>query len=125
MMTYPIRDEHGQIFAFEIENAYISVRTIARLLRSVAGVSGVEARRPFSASRDVHVVFQFSGQRFLVWEPYGDSSRYWIGPDDDGRRPIVDLHAIEEVFRQYVVPIPVRLLGGLLTLRPLRRNRDR
>jgi hypothetical protein len=121
--TFPIIDENGRVFAFEIENVYLSVKTIARLLSSVAGVSDVKGRRPFSSSRDVHAKFRYRGHAFLVWEPYGDNSRYWIGPDDDKRRPIVDLRPIEEVFGRHTVPAPIQLLGDLVSLNIFRRGR--
>lgn len=25
--------------------------------------------------------FLIDGEKFIAWEPYGDNSRYWIGPD--------------------------------------------
>jgi hypothetical protein len=25
--------------------------------------------------------FEVQGQKFKAWEPWGDSSRYWIGPE--------------------------------------------
>jgi hypothetical protein len=25
-------------------------------------------------------VFELGGDQFLVWEPFGDNSRYWVGP---------------------------------------------
>lgn len=25
--------------------------------------------------------FEVEGQRFIVWEPFGDNSRYWVGPE--------------------------------------------
>lgn len=53
------------------------------------------ARRWFSAD-EIHVRFSFAGELFVVWEPYGDNSRLWVGPDDGAIAPpeiINDLRA--------------------------------
>ena len=82
MRTYPIIDEKkgANSFAFEVENAYVRPRTIARLLKEVDGVTDVRVRKLFDSSADTHVQFKYLTQHYMVWEPYGDSSRYWIGP---------------------------------------------
>jgi hypothetical protein len=35
-----------------------------------------------------------------VWEPYADSSRYWIGPNTSDKEAI-DISTIEMAFRDY------------------------
>jgi hypothetical protein len=81
MRTYPINDDLGVLFAFEV-NAQVLGRRLARLLGAVEGVSAVRRRRWWMGSADVHIRFQYLGREFVVWEPYGDSSRWWIGPED-------------------------------------------
>lgn len=115
--TYPIlTKDGGRPYAFEIENVYISPRTAARLLAQVSGVSNVELRRMFSKSCDVHVGFSYLGQSYMVWEPFGDNSRYWIGPtapeNDTGA-----IEALEAAFKTYQPPIHRVLLGDVLTFR--------
>ena len=39
--------------------------------------------------------FKYHGEPFVVWEPYGDSSRYWIGPDQNDPAKIVDVGPLE------------------------------
>lgn len=114
MNIYRLIREDGQGFAFEIENSYISRRKILKLLSAVDGVSNVVPRKLFSSSSDIHVEFSFQGENFVVWEPYGDSSRYWIGPKEENN--FVDIHALEKVFSEYQPPMMVRILGNLITL---------
>ena len=116
MRTYPIADHDGTIFAVEIENIYVTPGRLARLLRDIDGVTSVQKRELFGASPDIHVRFAYRGRPFLVWEPYGDSSRYWIGPEDDeGDR--IDIHPIEQALRCYQVPWLTKIFGDLISLK--------
>jgi len=78
MKTYPIKRNDGQIFAFEIPAAGLWTGSLARRLRRAPGVANV--RR---VHRDDHrLKFELNGEPFVVWEPWGDNSRYWVGPVD-------------------------------------------
>lgn len=56
MKTHPILTKDANcLFAFEIENAYISPRTIARLLAEIDGITDIQLRKRFTQSNDVHV----------------------------------------------------------------------
>lgn len=116
MQTYPITDDSGTTYALEIENAYIRPRRLAEILRRLDGVSSVCVRRPFTGSDDVRATFQYRGRPFIILEPFGDNSRYWVGPDDATAEKL-DISAIEEVLRHYRLSTVERLIGGLLTLR--------
>lgn len=107
-------------FAFEIENAYIGPRTIARLLVKTDGVVDVRLRRPFTKWEDIHVWFKYTDREFIVFEPYGDSSRYLIGPGNPDDKA-VDIRPIQDVFRRYRPPLLRRMLGDVLTLRLFKR----
>lgn len=115
MKTFPIKSEDGRCFALEVENAYITPGRIAQLLQGVEGVTDIRARKPFSSSSDVHVSFGYKGRQFVVWEPYGDSSRYWIGPKDENDHS-TDVQALQEVFAKYAPPLPRKIFGDLITL---------
>jgi hypothetical protein len=128
MKTYRIHDPTtpSRCFAFEVENAYIFPKTIARLLRGVNSVRDVKHR--FSLfPREIHVEFTYKGHPYVVWEPYADSSRYWIGPrDDDADSP--EISELEDVLQRYSVPLLRRLIGHAVMLRLLGRpwrKRDR
>lgn len=117
MKTYPILTKDGtRSLAFEIENAYISTVTIARLLANAEGVTDVRPRKMFAKSCDVHIEFKYLGQPYIVWEPYGDNSRYWIGPEDQAEG-VADITKLEDVFKRYHTPLHRVILGDLLTLR--------
>jgi hypothetical protein len=125
MKTYPILTKDGsRTFAFEVENVYIAPAAAARLLAKVDGVTDVELRKIFSKSSDVHVEFKYLGQPYIIWEPYGDSSRYWVGPKDEVSDP-GDIKALETAFQQYRPTLHRALLGDLLTLRFITRFLDR
>lgn len=117
MKTYPVRSKDGtRTFAFEIENIYIPPSTAARLLSKVEGVSNVELRKIFSKWQEVHVKFRYRGQPYMVWEPFGDSSRYWVGPMEEAN-DADDINPLELAFNHYRPPCYRSLLGDFLTLR--------
>jgi hypothetical protein len=93
MRTFPIKDDTGQVFAFEIRARLFGWR-LARRLRVIPGVSDVRPRKLWVGSPDVHVRFQYHGREYIVWEPYGDNSRWWIGPEDE-TAPHVPLDDLE------------------------------
>jgi hypothetical protein len=120
MKTFPARTSaNGRLIAFEVENAYISPATVARLLQQVEGVSHVERRRAFARASDVHVRFALQGHPCIVWEPYGDNSRYWIGPESPETFS-KDLGNIQRIFDGYRPPTYRVVLGDLLSLRFLK-----
>src|SRR5215467_12373402 len=94
MRTFPIKDDAGHVFAFEIRAQLFGWR-LAHRLRDIPGVSDVRPRRSWVGSPEVRIRFQYQGHECVVWEPYGDSSRWWIGPDDKNA-PHVPLDEIEE-----------------------------
>jgi hypothetical protein len=123
--TYPIIDKtKGEYpFAFEIDNAYVSPATIARVLKVVDGVSEVSLRKPLGASKDTHIEFKYLGRDHIVWEPYGDSSRYWVGPKNstDGAGSAGDISGVETALKLYRPPFYRAVLGDVLTLRVFKR----
>src|SRR5262245_26065966 len=67
MRTYPIRNEAGVLFAFEIDAPLLG-RRLARVLAGVAGVSDVRRRRWWRGSPDVHIRFRYHEREFIVSE---------------------------------------------------------
>ncbi|MDT4844920.1 hypothetical protein D3C84_298990 [compost metagenome] len=119
MRTFPIQNAVGITYAFEIENAYISAADVASTLARVAGVSGTLPRRPSSSDKFL-VTFQFRGHDCVVWEPFGDNSRYWIGPQEAERD--VDFATVEMAFKQYRPALLRKVLGDLIGLKFLPRR---
>jgi hypothetical protein len=92
-ITYPIKDASGTIFAFEIDAQLIGHR-LARVLREIDGVSDVRPRQWWFGSADVHIRYFYRGREYVVWEPFGDNSRWWIGPEDS-EAPHVGIEDLE------------------------------
>lgn len=123
MNTYEVRDRTGQLFAFEVESVYITISMIATVLNSAHDVSDIRVRKLFSSNSDTHIEFTYMGKAFIVWEPYADNSRYWIGPKDVTDEQI-DVSALQSVFHQYRPFFVIKILGDLVSLKflsPLRR----
>ena len=66
-----------------------------RLLESVEGVTNVR-RNWFNDDR---FSFCFLGRACVVNEPWGDNSRYWIGPAN--LEPPLDIRPVHEAFRGF------------------------
>lgn len=114
MKTYKLYRKNGRFFAFEIENAYIRPRKIAKLLGAIACVTDIKVRKLFGSPIDTHVQFKYQDKDFIVWEPFGDSSRYWIGPENEN--DVIDITTLECVFEKYRPPILFKMFGDLITL---------
>lgn len=122
MKVYPVIADNGsETPIFQIDNVFISPRTVVHLLQDVDGVKDVQLRRFLTRPRDIHARFTYHGRPFIVWEPYGDNSRFWIGPADmvEGEPAVADVPPLSELrrrFEQYRPPLHRTLVGGLLTL---------
>lgn len=123
MKTFPLVSEpDGRLRAFEVENAYIGPSAVAQVLRGTEGVTEVEPRRIFSRDCEVHVKFKYRSHPCIVWEPYGDNSRYWIGPESEDSYT-EDMAPVEKSFANYRPPLHRTLVGDLLTLRFVKRDK--
>jgi hypothetical protein len=115
MKTYPSIDEQsGSVVGFEIDLYYASLSTIGALLKACGEVGDVVRRRAFSSFDGTHIRFSLRGAPYSVVEPFGDNSRYWIGPVS--KDPVYDLRALQEIFDGYRPPLCRRLLGNVLHL---------
>jgi len=124
MRTYPICDiETKKPFAFEIENIYLSANQTAEILRKVEGTSDVRRRRMFESEPDVRVKFRYHEEDYIVLEPYGDNSRYWVGPKYPAKVKF-DITDLEKHFKEYKPPFLTSIIGDLLTWRIFRKNLD-
>jgi hypothetical protein len=118
MKTYPIVQEGAPPFAFEIDHVYLLRRTIVRLLNTVEGVTEVHLGGRFGSSDDIRIEFKCQGHDYIVMEPFGDNSRYWVGPKG-GKADVAaasNIGKIKSAFDGYKPPLPVKLLGDLVSL---------
>lgn len=59
--------------------------------------------------REERVSFLLHGEPCVVWEPFGDNSRYWIGPQS-ADSSTADLSKLHQAFLAYQSPF-VRILA--------------
>jgi hypothetical protein len=115
MKTYTIKDNNGNPFAFEIDNVYISLRKLSKLLSSMEGIRNLKVRRLFEMHKENHIEFEYNGDFFVVWEPFGDNSTYWIGPKDTEKKSD-KIQDIEAIIKSYKLPRPIKFMGDLISL---------
>jgi hypothetical protein len=88
--------------AFEI-SAGLGRRRTAKVVSLIPGVRVLRWPRFVKRARDeVFCEFELNHERFNVWEPFGDNSRYWIGPSDGKRTPTLLLVRQTFINYQYV-----------------------
>jgi hypothetical protein len=100
MKTYPIRRPDGSLHGFEIGNTFLSMGAIRRILQSVDGVSHLNRQW----RSDDRLTFVFRGAPWVVHEPFGDNSRYWIGPRD-AKNHDLEVGPIHDAFVSYKSPL--------------------
>ena len=52
----------------------------------------------------------------IVWEPFGDNSRYWIG-SKTLKEATLDMSKVETALKQYRPPFIRKILGDILSSR--------
>ncbi len=82
MRVYDLKDNDGRVFAFELDNLWLGRRGVARVVRTIPDVSLIRVPEPVFSwwAEEEFCEFELGGVRFVAWEPFGDNSRYWIGP---------------------------------------------
>lgn len=118
MKTFPVRSASGRSRAFEIENIYLSMRQLRRLIGEADRVHNVRVPGRREQREGVRLEFDYDGEPYMIWEPYADNSRFWIGPraEPTGEES-PGIRALELRLENYRVPILWRLLGDLLSLK--------
>lgn len=117
MRTYELHRDDGYFLAFEVENVYIRPKKVGEILSAVEGVTDVIVRKSSRESRDVLVHFKYLGTEYIVWEPFGDNSRYWIGPEQaEGQSSDIDIVPLARAFHDYEPPFLIKVFGDLITL---------
>lgn len=76
--------------------------------------AGVTAAR----AGEFRLRFCYSGDYFVVAEPFGDNSRYWIGPEESPSHDTArKVRALEGIFQSYTPPFLLKALGDLVTFK--------
>ena len=100
MKTFPLTKSNGDVFAFEVENVGIGRREVCSVVARIPGAQ--ISRRPKLLSwfrDDCFCEFNLDGISFQAAEPFGDNSRYWIGPTDC--EPHITTHKVLEAFESH------------------------
>lgn len=114
MRTYDIHDEQGRLHAFEVSNALLGRRQACAVIHDMAGAVVLRhARRMFSREpdNDEFCEFRVGNEIFVMWEPWGDNSRYWIGT-----RPPHTCAELEQVRAAFCAYRPLLHVWGVLRL---------
>jgi len=97
MKTYPLLRDDGSLAAFEVTSTWATFGLLYRVLLSVEGIANVR-RHYFSDDR---ISFLYREEPFIVHEPWGDNSRYWVGSREVSALDITPVH---EAFQRYQGP---------------------
>ncbi|HWG11313.1 MAG TPA: hypothetical protein VN693_07445 [Rhodanobacteraceae bacterium] len=85
MKLFDLTDKEGRAFAFEVENIALGRRGFCRVVQTIPGATLLKTPRLFSWFREeTFCIFSVAGATFSAWEPFGDNSRYWVGPEPVG-----------------------------------------
>ena len=80
MQVHDIRDADGRPCAFEVGSFFLDRRAVRQIVRAIPGATLV-AYRPH---QERLCEFVLRGDRYLVYERWGESDRYWVGPKEAG-----------------------------------------
>jgi len=118
--VYDLHDAEGRFFAFEVDNLRLERGELCDLVRTIPGATVVREPRFLSYWReDEFCEFEVNGQRFKAEEPFGDNSRYWIGPEPP--RWCAQLESVRQAFAAY----NPSLIPSAFFRRLLRRRREK
>ena len=82
MRVHDLKDEKGRVFAFEVANTVIGRGGACAIVNRIPGSKILHAPTFGSWLREEQFCeFEVNGRRFVIWEPFGDNSRYWIGTE--------------------------------------------
>ncbi len=80
MKTYPLLNDADKVIGFEVSNLFFpSSASVSRFFAKCPGVQITRQRKMFESGNEIHVELVLEGTTFIVWEPFGDNSRYWVG----------------------------------------------
>jgi hypothetical protein len=100
MKTRDLRNEQGQLTGFSVSNLLISRHAVPRIVASIRGAEIVRKQKRFALSgRDDFCEFIVDGKTFLVIEPFGDNSEYWVVPEPAEECPQIE--NVRRVFEQH------------------------
>ncbi|MCA9392587.1 MAG: hypothetical protein KC900_00145 [Candidatus Omnitrophica bacterium] len=91
MKLHQLYDEAGHLYAFEVNNLMLSRTDAVNIVNSIPGARII--RKPGFCGYsfdDEFCEFKLGDKTFVIYEPWGDSSRFWIGQKQPGWCPELD-----------------------------------
>ncbi len=96
MKTFPLIDQDGALSGFEIPSVYfLTSASVSRFFARCPGVTVTKQRKLFERGNEVHAELILDGAKFIVWEPFGDNSRFWVGPSDESKGALDGVRKIQ------------------------------
>jgi hypothetical protein len=80
MKVHDLKDNDGRIYAFEVSNGLLGRKSAIKIVEAIPGVQ-ISRRPHLFDGEEEFGEFKLGGVIFKIWEPFGDNSRYWIGPE--------------------------------------------
>ena len=100
MEVHDLLDEHGRMRAFEIDNVKVGRREVCGIVGRIPGAVVTRIPRRLSWIREEEFcAFSVGSRHFTVSEPFGDNSRYWIGPEQPG--PCEEIAIVRQAFLEH------------------------
>lgn len=119
MKTYDLHDEAGRVLAFEVDNFWLGRKGTAAIVQSIPDATVIRKPGAIATSgEEGFLLFQIGARRFVAWEPWGDSSRYWIGPDPPGYSEDTEMvrAAFQNIPRAWFAALPASTTAWILGL---------
>ncbi len=98
MRTHILPNTDGAPYAFEISNLLLTRNQACKLVEVIPGAVVVRRSRLFRDTDDF-CEFKIGDAVFLIEEPFGDNSRYWVGPKDG--KPTSSLDVVRSAFEAH------------------------
>ena len=95
MRIHDLNTEDGRVCAFEVSNSFLSRRQACRIVQKIPGAVLLRRSRLFRDTDDF-CEFTLAGEAFIISEPFGDNSRYWVGTK--GSTPALSLPEVRAAF---------------------------
>ena len=114
MRIYDLKSEDGRLHSFEVDNVLLGRRRACRIAESIPGAILIRRSRLFRDTDDF-CEFTLDSHTFIIEEPFGDNSRYWIGSKNkDDSAPLDKVRAAFERHDTFAMPLRLFLASTLL-----------
>lgn len=80
MKVHDLEDSEGRVDAFEVGNGLLTRNKAVKVVSAIPGVRVLRTPKIFESNEEF-AEFELDGVLFKIWEPFGDNSRYWVGPE--------------------------------------------